>query len=213
MNVVYSKNFDDSAREEIVISEERGTFIETFLFVDELPKTVDLKIRLAGRGSRAEITVLYIGRSKDETEMNITITHETLETYGRVIVKAALFDESRLTVRGMIEIEEGARGADSYLLAKALLVSPKARAEIRPELEILTDEVKASHGTSIGRIDERQLFYLQSRGIAEEDGRRLLLTEFFRDVAKDLSSEDKKSFFRMIEDKNPLFSRKNGCEI
>lgn len=184
-------------KKEIVVSEERGAFVETFLFVGHLPKTVDLNIRLAARGSRTEITILYIGCNKGETEMSITLVHEAPETYGRVIIKAALFDAARLAVRGMIDIQKRARGADSYLLAKALLVSPKARAEVYPYLEIATDEVKASHGTSIGRIDERQLFYLQSRGIAEEKGKRLLLAEFFRDVAKDLSAEDRKKFFPM----------------
>lgn len=183
-------------KKEIIISEEQGKFIETFLFVDQMPKTVDLNIRLAARGSRAEVFILYVGRDKDTTDMSITLVHEAPETYGRVIIKAALFDESRLTVKGMLEIKEEAKGADSYLLAKALLVSPKARAEVCPYLEILTDEVKASHGTSIGRIDERQLFYLQSRGIAEEGGKRLLLAEFFRDVAKGLSPEDEKKFFQ-----------------
>lgn len=184
---------------EIVLSEERGAFIETFLFVGQLPKTVDLKIRLAARGSRAEINMLYIGRNKDETDMNITVTHEAPETYGRVIVKAALFDESRLVVKGMIKIKEGAKGADSYLLAKALIVSPKARAEISPNLEILTDEVKASHGTSIGRIDERQLFYLQSRGIAKEGAKYLLLAEFFRDVARGLLDEEREKLYESLK--------------
>lgn len=184
---------------EIVISEECGEFVKTFLFVDDIPETVDLNIRLAGRGSRAEITMLYIGRNKDETEMDINIAHEAPDTYGRVIIKAALFDESRLVVKGMLKIAQEARSADSYLLAKALLVSPKARAEIRPELEILTDEVKASHGTSIGRIDERQLFYLQSRGIEKSEGEKLLLAEFFRDVARGLSWGDRNKFFQMSE--------------
>lgn len=183
-------------KKEIIVSGEKEAFVEAFLFMGETPKTVDLNIRLAARGSRAEVTVLYIGRNKDETNMSITLVHEAPETYGRVIIKAALFDESRLIVHGMLEIQEGAKGADSYLLAKALLVSPKARAEIRPELEILTDEVKASHGTSIGRIDERQLFYLQSRGIAEEEAKRLLLAEFFRDVTSGLSAEDRRKFFQ-----------------
>lgn len=183
-------------KKEIVISEERGALVETFLFADQQPKTVDLKIRLAGRGSSGEITLLYLGRNNDQTEMNITLVHEAPDTYGRVMIKAALFDESRLIVKGMLEIKEEARGADSYLLAKALLVSPKARAEIRPELEILTDEVKASHGTSIGRIDERQLFYLQSRGIEKAEGEKLLLAEFFRGAVKDLSDGDKKKFFQ-----------------
>lgn len=183
-------------KKEIIVSGEKEAFVETFLFIDEQPKTVDLKIRLAARGSRAEIKMLYIGRNKDETDMNITLMHEAPETYGRVIIKAALFDESRLVVKGMLEIKEEAKGADSYLLAKALLVSPKARAEIRPELEILTDEVKASHGTSIGRIDERQLFYLQSRGIEKAEAEKLLLAEFFRDVTSGLPAEDRGKFFQ-----------------
>lgn len=183
-------------KKEIIVSEERGAFIETFLFVDQLPKTVDLDIRLTGRVSRAEIIVLYLGRNEDATEMNVTFVHEAPETYGRVMIKAALFDESRLVVRGMLEITKEANGADSYLLAKALLVSPRARAEVYPYLEIATNEVKASHGTSIGRLDERQLFYLRSRGIAEEEGEQLLLAEFFRDVTKGLSPEDRKKFFQ-----------------
>lgn len=196
MDISFSRNLSDTLVKEIIVLEEHGAFTKTFLFVDRVPKTVDLNIRLAARESRAEVTVLYVGRNSDYTEMNITVVHEVPETYGRVIIKAALFDESRLVVKGMLEIKEEAKGADSYLLAKALLVSPKARAEVQPYLEILTDEVKASHGTSIGRIDERQLFYLQSRGIAEEEGKRLLLAEFFRDVAKDLLPEDQKKFFQ-----------------
>lgn len=183
-------------KKEIVVSKKCGAFVEVFLFADQVPKTVDLNIRLAARGSRGEVTILYLGRDNDQTEVKITLMHEAPDTYGRVIIKAVLFDESRLTVKGMLEIKEEAKGADSYLLAKALLVSPKARAEIRPELEILTDEVRASHGTSIGRLDERQLFYLQSRGVEKAEAERLLLAEFFRDVAKDLHPEDRKKFFQ-----------------
>ena len=208
MNITYSKNLGDAAQKEIAVSGEREALAETFLFVVDparsggslggMPKKVDLKIYLAGRGSRAEVIFLYVGRGKDETEMNITLAHEAPNTYGRVMIKAALFDESRLTVRGMLDIRHEAAGSDSYLLAKALLVSPKARAEVCPYLEIATDEVKASHGTSIGRIDERQLFYLASRGIGDEDGKRLLLAEFFRDAVKELSEEDQKKFFQIV---------------
>ena len=198
MPVIYSKDLDDTAEKEIIVSKEQGAFVETFLFVERIPKTVHLKVRLAGRASKGEIIILYLVRNNDQTEINITLVHEAPETYGRVIIKAALFDESRLTVRGMLEIKEEAKGADSYLLAKVLLVSPKARAEVYPYLEIATDEVKASHGTSIGKIDERQLFYLQSRGIPEEEGERLLLSEFFRDVAKKLSKKERGNLFASL---------------
>ena len=197
MNIIYSKDINDAAQKEIVVSGERETIGEIFLFVDLLPKTLDLKIILAGRGSRAELFFLFVGRENDVTEINITLVHEAPETYGRVMIKAALFDESRLVVRGMLDIRHEAVGSDSHLLARAMLVSPKSRAEIYPYLEIATDEVKASHGTSIGRIDEKQLFYLASRGIAEEEGKRLLLAEFFRDGVTGLPEDDRKKFFQV----------------
>jgi len=62
-------------------------------------------------------------------------------------------------------------------------------------------DTRAQVGTSIGRIDERQLFYLESRGIAEEEGKRLLLAEFFRDVAEGLAPEDQKKFFQYAEER------------
>ena len=198
MNIVYSKNLGEAAQREIVVAGEQEVLATIFLFVDRLPKTVDLKIRLTGRGSKAEITILFVGRDRDNTEMNITLVHEAPETYARVIVKAALFDSARLAVRGMLDIRREAVGSDSYLLARALLMSPKARAEIYPYLEIATDEVKASHGTSIGRIDERQLFYLACRGIAEEEAKHLLLAEFFRDRAAGLPEDDRNKFFQRL---------------
>jgi len=197
MNIIYSKDVREMAEKEIVVSKECEVLIETLLLVDQLPKTVSLKIRLAGRGSRVEIVILYFGRNKDEIDMTITLIHEAPETYGRVILKAALFDQSRLTFRGMLDIKEHAKGADSYLLAKALVLSPSAKAEIYPYLEIKTDEVKASHGSSIGAIDERALFYLMSRDITKERAQNILLAEFFRDVAGELPKQYQKQLFQI----------------
>ncbi|TSC69403.1 MAG: Fe-S cluster assembly protein SufD [Parcubacteria group bacterium Gr01-1014_66] len=182
---------------EIVVSEERGIFKESFLFIDKLPKKINWKIRLAGRGSKAELVVVYVGRNKGETEMDIALVHEAEETYGRVIIKAALFDEARLTVKGMLEIGLHAKNSDSYLLARVLLVSPRARAEIDPHLEIHTDAVKASHGASIGRLDEQQLFYMQSRGVRRQDAQYIILSAFFRDVAMGLPVANKQDFFQL----------------
>ncbi|MBI3420767.1 MAG: SufD family Fe-S cluster assembly protein [Candidatus Sungbacteria bacterium] len=196
MEIRHSKNLENDFRQEICLPENGRQFAECLIFADQMPKTFDLTIRLLGRASRAELVILYLGGNKDEADMKITLAHEAPETYGRVVIKAALFDESRLTVRGMLEIAPNARGADSYLLAKALLVSPHARAEIYPYLEIATDEVKASHGTSVGRIDEKQLFYLQSRGVEQDKAKELLLAGFFRDLAKDFSRKDQEKFFQ-----------------
>jgi Fe-S cluster assembly scaffold protein SufB len=163
---------------EIVVADERGALKQTFIVADDIPPRGDIRVRLVGRGSRVELTFIYIGRNVDASELNVTIVHEAPETYSRVTAKAALFDESRFSFRGMIEIHELAKGSDAYLLAKALLLSPKARAEVQPYLEIKTDEVKASHGSSVGRVDERQMFYLQSRGLPCVEAQKIILSGF-----------------------------------
>lgn len=188
-------NFQD----EIVIKKDGEVSKKLLIFVDEVPNMVNLRIRLAARGSRAEIMVAYLGHQNDETVINITIVHDAPETYGRVTAKAALFDQSRFMLNGMLEITPNGKGTDTYLLAKGLMVSPQARAEIYPHLEIKTDDVKASHGSSVGRLDPRQLFYLQSRGIGQPAAEQILLSGFFRDVAAEMPPEYAAKFFQRKE--------------
>ena len=159
---------------------------QTLIFSRKIPEEVNLKIRLAEKGARGEIAFVYLGKGKKNTQINIILIHEAPDTYGRISVKAALFDESRLNFRGMLEIGLNAKGADSYLSAKVLLVSSQARAEIYPQLEIKTDEVKASHGSSIGRIEENQLFYLQSRGLNKQEAQKIILLDFFKGMEENL---------------------------
>ena len=194
--ITFSENLSEIWNQEITVEKEEEVYKQLFVCVDKIPKVMDVRIRLAGRRSRAEITVLYLGYRVDTTEMKISLIHDAPDTFGRVIVKAALFDESRFVLKGMLEITEHAKGADSYLLAKGIMLSPKARAEIYPHLEILTDEVKASHGSSVGRIDQKQLFYLQSRGMEKEDAEKVVLAGFFRDIAKEIPKEYAEKFFQ-----------------
>jgi Fe-S cluster assembly protein SufD len=194
--IIYSHDLGKQHEKEIVLERDGEILRRLFIFVDAVPAEMQYTVRLQGRGSRAEIGIAYLGKRKDTTEMDIKIFHEAAETYGRVTAKAALFDDSRFIFRGMLDIGPEAKGADSYLLAKGLMVSPRARAEIYPYLEIRTDEVKASHGSSVGRLDERQLFYLQSRGIAKAEAEKIILSSYFRDVARDMPSEYRKKFFQ-----------------
>jgi len=197
--IIYSRNLGERHEQEIVLEKDDELLRQLFVFIDAVPAEMRYTVRLAGRASRAEIGIAYLGREQDTTEMNVTILHEANETYARVTAKAALFDDSRFIFRGMLDIGPEAKGADSYLLAKGLMVSPRARAEIYPYLEIQTDEVKASHGSSVGRIDERALFYLQSRGIAKADAEKIILSAYFRDVARDMPVEYREKFFQQTD--------------
>ncbi len=197
--IIYSCDLGEGREKEIVLEKEGEVLRRLFIFADAVPAEMRYTVRLRGRRSRAEILIAYLGRNKDDTNMDITIVHEAPDTYGRVIAKAALFDDARFVFRGMLEIASSAKGADSHLLAKGLMVSPRARAEIYPYLEIKTDEVKASHGSSVGRLDERQLFYLQSRGIAKAEAEAIILSSYFRDVTQYMPQAYRQKFFQRTD--------------
>ncbi len=182
MGILHSYKRPRVWRREITVANERENKKLRLVLVDRIPEEIQLRVRLAGRGSRAEIIVAHIGKKAQETNMDITLIHDAPDTYGRVVVKSALFDQSKFVFRGMLEITEKGKGSDSYLLAKALMVSPQARAEVYPYLEIKTDEVRASHGSSVGKIDPGQLFYLQSRGIERQEAEKMILSGFFGHV-------------------------------
>lgn len=180
IKIIHSKNLPDVWYEEIGVRDALNWLL---IFQEKIPHKVNLKIRLIEHGARGEITVAYMGEKDNETAMNITISHDAPETYGRVTVKTVLFDYSKFTLKGLLKIGDNAKGADSYLSAKSLLMSPNTRAEIHPHLEIKNSEVKASHGSSIGRIDENQMFYLQSRGLEMESAQNIILAGFFGEHA------------------------------
>lgn len=158
------------------------------VFTGEKSKEAEISVRLKGRKSRAEVIIAYLGRGDENTSLKVVMAHEAPETYGRALVKAALFEDSRFFMKGLLRVEPEAKGSDTYLSAHALMVSPKSRAEIYPYLEIETDDIKASHGSSIGRIDNKILFYLQSRGIEKKEAEKIYLKGYFKEMAEYLPS-------------------------
>lgn len=195
--IVYSKNLDEIWREEITVSNSNEIWKGTFVFIDKIPKIAELKVRLTGPKSRAEIWVIFLGRREEEISMDIRLIHDAPETHGRVTAKAALFDQSKFLFRGTLEITSLGKGSDSYLSAHGLMVSPQARAEIYPYLEIKTDEVRASHGSSVGQIDRGHLFYLQSRGVDRKNAQIFFLSSFFKDAAERLPNIYREKFFQI----------------
>ncbi|MFZ2153014.1 MAG: SufD family Fe-S cluster assembly protein [Microgenomates group bacterium] len=108
------------------------------------------------------------------TVSNYIKPHQT----GIVEVKAVVMANGFLNLKGIIKIEKGAELCEGFLSQKVLLVGKNARAVAVPELEIECNEVRASHAASVGRIDEEQLFYLMSRGLARPEAVKLIIKAF-----------------------------------
>lgn len=195
---IFSKDLPLVWEENIILSKKGESIQWNIIFADKIPEHVRLKIHLRAPESRAMVSLATIGRGTMNTDIHITFLHDAAETYGRVIAKAALFDESRFILKGMLHVTERGVRADTYFLGKALLLSEAARGEIYPYLEIETNEVKASHGSSVGRLDERGVFYLGTRGIDPAKAEAILLGSFFRELGRFLPDEELRTYFQEV---------------
>jgi len=97
---------------------------------------------------------------------------------GEVEIKAVVMENGQLNLRGMIKIKKKANNVEAFLRQKVLLVGKNSRATAIPELEIESNDVKASHAASIGRINEEEIFYLQSRGLSRVEAQNMIIKAF-----------------------------------
>ncbi|HLW38599.1 MAG TPA: SufD family Fe-S cluster assembly protein, partial [Candidatus Eremiobacteraceae bacterium] len=98
------------------------------------------------------------------------------------LFKSALDDESHSGYTGVITIDKGAQRSDAYQANRNIMLSEGARADTEPMLEIEADDVRCTHGATVGPIDEETLFYVESRGLSPDDGARLIVEGFFSEV-------------------------------
>src|SRR5690606_7170587 len=117
------------------------------------------------------------------------IHHQAPNCISRQTVKNVLGGKSRGVFQGKIHVHQIAQKTDGYQMNQALLLSPQAEIDAKPELEIYADDVKCSHGATVGQLDENAMFYLRSRGIPAELARALLIEAFLAD-ALDLIMKD-----------------------
>jgi FeS assembly protein SufB len=144
---------------------------------------------LKGTGSSTELLGIYFLSGKQHLEIDTLMNHVAPFTGGDLAFKGALKDEARSVFDGMIKIHPGAQDTNSYLSDHTLLLSDKARADSIPGLEIEANEVRASHGATMGQIDEEQIFYLMSRGLARQTAERMIVDGFFEPIMQRIPLE------------------------
>ncbi len=130
---------------------------------------------LKGSGSDLHVHGFTISGKGQHKDIRIEQSHEAPHTMSRTDYDAYVEHRGRSVFQGMIRVAHEAPGTDAYLSNKNLILSDGARADAIPGLKILTDDVKCSHGSTTGKLDPAQLFYLQSRGLSLKDARRMLI--------------------------------------
>lgn len=142
---------------------------------------VECRFNLVGEGSSLSTRHLLLGRERERNDLQMGIRHGAPNTRSRHMLKTLAADHSQITLRGRVHIEPECPRSDAELSIRNLLLGGRSRVNAKPELEIYTDDVACSHGTTYAEIDAEQLFYLSSRGIPARTARELLLKAFVRD--------------------------------
>ena len=141
-----------------------------------------LELHLTGAGAHAAMAVAADPRDDHQAHVLTRVVHAVGNTTSAQLIKAVLRDRSRTSFDGVVTMLAGADGSSAEQRNSNLVLSPLARADTRPQLDIRADEVQASHGATIGALDAEELLYLRVRGLPADTARELLTTAFLDEV-------------------------------
>ncbi len=142
----------------------------------------DMLVELAGEGAQLSLNGAYLLRGAQEATIAAVIDHAAPGCTTRELFKGVVGDRAHGVFQGSIGVRPEAQKTDAHQLNKNLLLSRRATVDTKPALEILADDVKCSHGATVGDLDEGALFYLRARGIGESEARRMLVEAFAADA-------------------------------
>ena len=143
---------------------------------------VNQEVFLAGPRSEAQVNGVMFTEAKQHLAYHTLQHHQAPNCKSDLLYKGALQDHSRIVWRGMIKVDQGADGTDGYQRNDNLMLSNDARSDSIPGLEIEADDVRCTHGSTTGQVDDELLFYAQSRGLTRREATRMIVSGFFQQV-------------------------------
>jgi Fe-S cluster assembly protein SufD len=159
-------------------------------------------LNLVGAGATGKMSGFYFSNETQHLDHDTRQNHLAPNTTSDLLFKGALLGESRSVWQGMIYVDPKASKTDGYQANRNLVLSQKARADSIPGLEILTDDVRCTHGATVGKIDQDLVFYLQSRGLPKKEAEKLIVEGFFDPIMQRIPFENvRQRFQKAIEEK------------
>ena len=155
-------------------------------------------VLLEKENATALVNGAYVIEGQTLADTTTDIEHLSAHTNSDQIVKGVMKDHAHGVFQGKILIKPNAVQTNGHQTHRALLLSDEAKVDAKPALEIYADDVKCSHGATSGDLDEEQLFYLKSRGIAEDEAKKILTSAFLNEAFKDISNQEIKAFFEKL---------------
>ena len=176
-----------------------NSLVETFIFStgSKFIKN-EINCNLNDQYSSAFINGIINLKDDQHHEIKTNINHLAENTKSYQLIKSALNDNSKGVYQGKIFVNSRAQKTDGYQLSKALLLNENTEFDAKPELEIYADDVKCSHGSTSGNLDEEAIFYLMSRGLNYQQSRKLLINGFLLDVVEKITDLEIKDLIKNI---------------
>ena len=150
---------------------------------------VNQRVALTGPNAEAQVNGVMFTQGRQHLSYNTHQHHEAPQCRSDLLYKAAVQDHSRTVWRGMIQVDHEAQQTDAYQRNDNLMLSPTARTDSIPGLEIEADDVRCTHGSTSGRVDDQQLFYAMTRGYSRREAVRMIVAGFFQQVFDRISIE------------------------
>ncbi len=156
----------------------------------------EINCNLNGEYSSAFVNGIFSINNNKHHEIRTIINHLTENTKSYQLIKSVLEDSSRAVYQGKIFVNSKAQKTDGYQLSKAILLNKDSEFNVKPELEIYADDVKCSHGSASGSLNEDSIFYLMSRGLNYQQSRELLINGFLLDVVEKITDPEVKNLIK-----------------
>ena len=179
------------------IEQEKNSISETFILSSgsNFCKN-EINCNLNGEYSSAFVNGIFSINNNKHHEIRTIINHLTENTKSYQLIKSVLEDSSRAVYQGKIFVNSKAQKTDGYQLSKAILLNKDSEFNAKPELEIYADDVKCSHGSASGSLNEDSIFYLMSRGLNYQQSRELLINGFLLDVVEKITDSEVKNLIK-----------------
>ena len=157
----------------------------TFVVLPGESRDVDVAIDLVGEGAEVDLKGLYLCAGDERVNFRILMHHRAGGCVSRQLFNGIAGGSARVTFEGRIVVAPDAQKTEAYQENHNIVLTDSAHVETTPQLEIYADDVKCSHGATVGRLDEEALFYMRTRGVPERDARVLQMLSFLSPVTPD----------------------------
>ena len=179
------------------IDQEKNSISETFIFsAGSNYFKNEINCNLLGEYSSAFINGIFSLKNNQQHEIRSTVNHLVENTKSFQLIKSVLGKNSKAAYQGRIHVDSKAQKTDGYQLSKAILLDETSEFNAKPELEIYADDVKCSHGSASGSLNEDSIFYLMSRGLSYKQSKELLINGFMLDVVEKITDSEIKNLIK-----------------